>query len=160
MDTHSQRPDDLSEMERQLAAWTPAPDGLDADAMLFAAGRASARPGLARFLWPALATCAGAFVVVLGVWLSVERSERRNLAQQLQQRDVAPLSNPSPTVSPPQPASAEEWPPDSYVASRPALEKGLDAWPPRAVSGVESSGAPGHETPTFKVRSLNGLLAQ
>ncbi len=159
MDTHSQHPDDLNEIERLLASRTPAADGLNADAMLFAAGRASARPGLSRFLWPALAACSSALALVLGVWLTVERTERLNLAQQLRQLDVAPISHPSPTVTPPQ-TTPEESPPDSYLASRLALEKGLDAWPPRAVGVVESSGPPRPETPTYQVRSLNGLLAQ
>ena len=38
--------DDLSDFERHLAGWQPASDGLDADAMLFAAGT-SGRPARA-----------------------------------------------------------------------------------------------------------------
>ena len=36
-------PGDLSDLERRLASWQPASAGLNADAMLFAAGQAAAR---------------------------------------------------------------------------------------------------------------------
>jgi hypothetical protein len=49
------QPDELTPLERQLAACRPSAAGLDADAMLFAAGRAAARPGAARHVWPVLA---------------------------------------------------------------------------------------------------------
>lgn len=70
MDTHANRPEDLNDLERRLAAWQPSRDGLDADAVLFAAGRASVQPRPARFVWPALTTLLTALIVVLGVWLA------------------------------------------------------------------------------------------
>jgi len=58
MDTNHPCPDgELNDLERRLSAWRPAAEGLDPDAVLFAAGRASVRPGPARFAWPALAAC-------------------------------------------------------------------------------------------------------
>ncbi len=46
--------DDLSEFERLLAGWQPSSDGLNADAMLFAAGQAAARRGRSQRIWPIL----------------------------------------------------------------------------------------------------------
>ena len=55
MDAHTPRhEDDLSEFERHLAGWQPSSDGLDADAMLFAAGQAAGRRGRSQLLWPVL----------------------------------------------------------------------------------------------------------
>jgi hypothetical protein len=159
MDTHPDLPDNLIEMERQLAARVPSAVGLSADAMLFAAGRASARSGTIRFLWPTLAACASVLAVIFGVALFVERSECLTLANQLQQAKREPISNPSPSVSLVPPVTADESP-DSYLASRHALEKGLDAWPPLAVGRVVPSNPRTPETSTFQVRSLNELLAQ
>lgn len=155
MDTHPHRPDDLSELERRLAACEPAADGLDADAMLFAAGRASARPGPARFLWPALAACLAALAVVLGVWLVAERSERLDLARQLRQPAPAPDPPPAP---PPEPPTAEERPPNSLLAARRALEQGLDAWPPQPVAGAQTPGPPPPDPPVLQVGWRDVLL--
>ncbi len=157
MDTHPRRPDDLSEVERRLAAWEPAADGLDADALLFAAGRASVRPGPARFLWPALTAGMAALAVVLGVWLAAERTERLDLARQL--RQPAPAPAPSPAVSPPEPPSAEEErPPNSLFAARRALELGLDAWPPQAVSRARTPGPTPPDPPVLQVGWRDVLL--
>ncbi len=54
MATDDYNADDLTDLERRLSSWEPTTEGLDSDALLFAAGRASARPGLGRFVWPAL----------------------------------------------------------------------------------------------------------
>jgi hypothetical protein len=142
MDTHPDRPDDLSPLERRLSAWRPADAGLDADAMLFAAGRASARPGPGRFVWPALSGLLGVFVVVLGAWLTVERSERLALAQQLRrQTPVVPPSPAAPAV-PVEPNTVDAPMPDSYLSSRQALEKGLEAWPPQSQGRAGSTPVP------------------
>ncbi len=137
MDTNPQRPDDLSEWERRLSAWEPAAEGLHPDAMLFAAGRAAARSGSARFVWPALACFLSVLAAVLGVWLAAERTERRLLAQRLRHQPTAPSPSPSLPVPalivPEEPPIAEEAAPDSFLAARRALEHGLDDWPARAV---------------------------
>ena len=55
MDANTPRhEDDLSDFERHLAGWQPASDGLNADAMLFAAGQAAGRRGRSQLLWPVL----------------------------------------------------------------------------------------------------------
>jgi hypothetical protein len=127
MEQHSPLPDgeDLRALERRLSAWRPAADGLDADAMLFAAGRASARPGRGRFLWPALAACLALTSAGLGVALVREQAERLALARQM------PSPTPAPAIVPPAPPADEPVAPDSYRASQRALEEGLDAWPAR-----------------------------
>jgi hypothetical protein len=80
---------DLNGLEQRLAAWRPATTGLAPEAMLFAAGRASARGGKTWPAWPILSGCLALVGVVLGVWLAVERSERRALLQALEQRPPA-----------------------------------------------------------------------
>jgi hypothetical protein len=72
---------DLSEIERRLAAWQPKSDGLRSDAMLFAAGFAAGRRGPSR-LWQAVCALLLVQVVGLAVWLSSERSQRLALASQ------------------------------------------------------------------------------
>lgn len=79
-------PDDLTDLERRLTGWRPNPAGLNPDAMLFAAGRAAARPWRA---WLALAPCLAALAVAVAAWAS-ERAERVALAEQLRQRAPAP----------------------------------------------------------------------
>jgi hypothetical protein len=168
MDTNPHRPDDLSEVQRRLAAWEPATDGLATDAMLFAAGRASVRPGLARFVWPALTGLLTALSVTLGLWLVGERSERLALAQRLHDRPPvpAPAVNPSspptqnatPDAVPAESPVSEEPPPDSYLASRPALEKGLDAWPLQAVVRGGPSDSPATTPPILRLGQREALL--
>src|SRR5262249_56763625 len=95
MDTKHPCPDgDLNDLERRLSGWRPAPEGLDPDAVLFAAGRASAQPN--RFAWPALAACFAVLAAALGGWAASERSERLALARLLQQRSPASVT-PSPS---------------------------------------------------------------
>jgi hypothetical protein len=137
MDKHSHRPEDLNELERRLAAWQPSTDALDTDAVLFAAGRASLRPGPARFAWPALSALLTVLALVLSLSLVSERNERLALAQRLLERPNAPVVNSAPApasnTAPTDAPDLDEPEPDSYMASRRALEKGLDAWPSRVV---------------------------
>jgi hypothetical protein len=142
MDTHS---DNLSELERRLANCKPATDGLATDAMLFAAGRAAAQPGAARFIWPGLSACLAALALVLGLWLATERSERLSLVQQFRQPAPAPPPSPVPI----DPSTADELAPNSVLAARRALEQGLDAWPP--VLRVDSPGPSLPDSPILRV---------
>src|SRR5262245_45186807 len=118
MDTNHPLADgDLNELERRLAAWRPAADGLDPDSVLFAAGRASVRPSPARFAWPALAAGFACVAAVLGAALASERSERMTLALLLEQRTPTAASG---SPAEPQPAEAvavTELPASSYLAS-------------------------------------------
>jgi hypothetical protein len=167
MDTNSDRPEDLNALERRLSAWQPNREGLDTDAMLFAAGRASMRPGPARFAWPVLTALLTGVSVVLGLWLANERDERLILAAQLQLHQYAPSVNPAPPPSAgstpgevlaEQTSHSDELSPDSYLASRRALEEGLDAWPSR----IEVRGGPPDpspiDPPILRLGQRNALL--
>jgi hypothetical protein len=162
MDTHSHLPQDMNELERRLSAWQPSSEGLDADAVLFAAGRASVRPGTIRFVWPALTTLLTALAVVLGLFLAEERSERLALVRRLREQPPAPAVNPlpQPAANPAsvEPTHSDELAPDSYLASRRALELGLDAWPIRAVVRAEPSDASVNNPPILTLRQRDALL--
>ncbi|HTU93724.1 MAG TPA: hypothetical protein VMF69_26830 [Gemmataceae bacterium] len=162
MATHSDRPEDLSALEHRLSAWQPNSAGLDADAVLFAAGRASVRPGPARFAWPALTALLTALSVVLGLWLADERSERLALARSLRTTSPAPVVNPSSppaaNAAPPELSGPDELPPDSYLASRRALEKGLDAWPSRVIVRVGPPDPSSREPPILRLGQRDALL--
>jgi hypothetical protein len=76
MHTNNDRPEELTDLERRLQAWRPA-EGPNADAILFAAGKASVRPPpTIRFPWPALAAGLALLAVALGFWAISERNER------------------------------------------------------------------------------------
>jgi hypothetical protein len=160
MDTHSHHPDEMNELERRLAAWQPIESGLDADALLFAAGRASARPSAARFVWPALTACASLLAIALGVWLVNERTERLALARQLRQQSHLLATTPSTSpVADPTPARIEEEPPaDSYLASHRALDKGLEAWPISSVVHADPPGTKPPHSPVLQAGRLDALL--
>jgi hypothetical protein len=145
----------MNNLERRLSGWVPASAGLDADAMLFAAGRASAAPGASRFVWPALTGLLGLLVAFLSAWLVVERSERLALAQQLARQ--VPVSPPSSPAVPAEPASDDAAMPDSYLRSRQALQHGLDAWPPESEGGTGSAESP-VSTPVLQVGHRDSLL--
>ena len=146
MDTH---PDDLSDLERRLAACAPSQAGLDADALLFAAGRASARHGPARLVRPGLTACLAVLAAALGLWLAAERSERLALAERL--RRPAPAPPPSATPVQPEPPTADEPGPNSVLAARRALERGLDAWPPTPQARADPPGRRPHTRPALRV---------
>jgi hypothetical protein len=150
----------MNELERRLAAWQPAVAGLDADALLFAAGRASARPGAVRFVWPALAACASLLAIALGIWLVDERAERMALARQLRQQSHMLANTPAQSSpSDPTPAQVEEEPPqDSYLAGHRALDKGLEAWPMSAVIRPDPLGPIPPHSSVFRAGRLDGLL--
>ena len=162
MDTHSHRPEDLNDLERRLSSWQLSSEGLDADAVLFAAGRASVRPGPARFAWPVLTGLMTALAVVLGLWLAAERSERLALAQRLRERPPAPAVNPSSlpaaNTAPVESPGLDDVPPDSYLASRRALEKGLDAWPSRVVVRGGPTDPAVQEPPILRLGQRDALL--
>jgi hypothetical protein len=147
MDTNpSPRPDDLSDLERRLAGWRPATAGLDPDALLFAAGRASVpRPSPIRFAWPAVAAALALLAAGLGAWIAVERSGRLALAEEL--RHAPRPQEPAPRELPPAPVDDSDPPPISsyFVARNLVLAHGVDAWSDRTLAPAP---APGHsDTP-------------
>lgn len=157
MEQHSANSDDLSRLERCLSAWQPAEAGLNADAVLFAAGRASVRPSPTRFVWPTLTAIAAVLAIVLGVRLVHEQSERLALAQQIQRVTAKASISPSlDTDTEPRPQG--EMSPDSLFVSHRLLENGLDAWPPQVVARAESPLPAVQDPPVLRVGRLDVLL--
>ncbi len=138
------RPDDLSDLERRLTAWRPSPAGLNADALLFAAGRAAGRPGPGRVLWPVVAGSLAVLVAVLGQRLAAERAERLALVELFQQRGAGAPAEPA--AAPVSPAAPP--PSDSYLAARRVLERQPDAWLARTTPGPRP--APPPDLPTLR----------
>jgi hypothetical protein len=128
MDTHSPgREDDLSNCERRLANWQPAAGNLDADAMLFAAGRAAGRRRRAPMLWPTLCALLAAQAAGLGVWGLWERAERVTLAGRLPERALAStMPQAPPVVERPEPRYSPS--PDDYFHLRRRLEQEPGRW--------------------------------
>jgi hypothetical protein len=133
MDTHESNPDNLSDLEQRLAAWKPATQGLKYEDMLFAAGRASARSGRAKLVWPIASACLAVVSIGLGVRLGAEHRERLALVRQLDQRVpetiIATHSTDKPTVTAASPSA------DSYLALRRRWEQHPDEWIKPAASG-------------------------
>jgi hypothetical protein len=148
------QPDPLTDLERRLAALAPARDGLDADALLFAAGRASARPGARRFVWPAVAACLALVATGLAVQLAGERSERLALAERLQQA-AQQLARQAPAATRAgEPASTEQVAPDSLLASHRVIERGLDNF--GVARELPSRGAATSDASILRVRPAKG----
>jgi hypothetical protein len=154
MDTNASRPDDLNPLEKRLAAWQPSTAGLAADAMLFAAGRASGRKTW--LAWPVVTACLALAAVALGAWLAAERSERLALLRELQQRPPEPalVSTPDPALTPAPEAPA----PDGYLALRREWEQhsGNDATAP--APGLAPRGPAYPEVPILRAWQPEGPL--
>jgi hypothetical protein len=142
MDANARNPDDLTDLERRVAGWRPDAAGLDPDAMLFAAGRASVRPSPTRFAWPTIAACMAVVALALGGWAAKERTGRLELARLMQQpRPVvpAPATIPEPSPEPPPAGSyfamsrLVRQDPDAFLARPPS-----DAGPPVKLPASES----------------------
>lgn len=136
MEPNPQRPEDeLSGLEHRLASWRPGSSGLNADALLFAAGVASGRVG--RRAWAAVASVLAVVAVSLGVWGGIERSGRLELARHLAEQPPPPPAPVPPSTEPPSPGN--------YLTAREiVLERGVEAW--AALSPTPHS-PPGPESP-------------
>ena len=153
MDAHNEG--DLSDLERRLANWQPAPERLDAEAMLFAAGRAVGRGAWGRRLWPACCLLLAIQAAGLLVWGLGERAERQVLAERL--HNLPPASD-----LPPAPAVFAEfgYTPSSsdYLHLRRAMEQD-----PNGQSVVLPDGAPVRQPPEPAIltpRLRDGQLEQ
>jgi hypothetical protein len=89
--------DDMSDLASRLGSWRPTADGLDADAMLFAAGLAAGRRGRGVVVVSVLCGFLAILAVGFGVWGLNERAERQSLASRLRDRipdsSAYPVSN-------------------------------------------------------------------
>jgi hypothetical protein len=157
MDADRRHADDLTDLEKRLSGWRPAAEGLNAAAMLFAAGRASAA-GRRRLLWPAATVCVAMVALALGVGLARERSESRKLAAQLERREpaggiVAPGFESGPSA-----LFQDELPSDSYLRVRRLLERDADAWPAEVTSQPDKPTGPPAPPPRVpRLRDRDGL---
>lgn len=111
--------DELSDLERRLAAWRPAASGsLSRERMLFEAGRASAAPAASgRAPW-ALAACLALACAGLGAGWAAERNGRvqaEKLVAGLTPRDTPTAIEPAPVI-PPWPTEIRPPDPSSYLA--------------------------------------------
>jgi hypothetical protein len=156
MDALPSPSDDMKELERRLSEWRPSTAGLDAEGVLFDAGRASVRPGWGRIAWPIVSGCLALLAAILSVQLSQERSARLELASRL--RNSTPAVVPAPSSLPETYETPLDEPPaaDSYLAARRALAGNPDSWLATAKTGAE--GAPSPSRAIWKAGSNTDLL--
>jgi hypothetical protein len=157
MDAQPSPSDDMSGLERRLSGWRPSAAGLDADGVLFAAGRASVRPGWGRVAWPIVSGCLALLAAILGVGLSQERAARLELTARLSD-SKPPIVTAPPSVPVPDEAPSTEPPPaDSYLAAHRAMAGNPDSW--LMAARIESSeGPPAPNRPIWKVGSHPDLF--
>jgi len=128
MDAHTPRnEDDLSDFERRLAGWLPASGGLDADAMLFAAGQAAGRRGQRRLLWPVLCALLTVQAVGLGAWGLSERALRQSLASRFPEPAPTPRASAATAVAVVTRSSYEPSQGD-YLSTRRQMEQDPNNW--------------------------------
>jgi hypothetical protein len=141
-----ENPNDLTALERQLAACRPSAAGLDADAILFAAGQAAARKSGSPVAWPVLAAGFACLSLILGAGLIGERSGRLALADRLNQL-LAPVVEAPASIAAPSP---QPLPADSYFAIRRSIETSADMVFARADRQVAPLPAPPPEVPILR----------
>jgi hypothetical protein len=151
---------DLSDFERRLADWQPASRGLDADAMLFAAGQAAGRRGSNQLVWPALCALLAVQAAGLGAWAVSERAERQALASRLPER--APTSGQSPAIVVAViPGPSYEPSPGDYLSTRRVLEQDPKGWLAAVqLAGPQALGQPPVHPAILTPRQRDGLFDQ
>jgi hypothetical protein len=157
MDAQPAPSDDMSDLERRLSGWRPSAAGLDADGVLFAAGRASVRLGWGRITWPIVSGCLALLAALLGVGLSQERAARLELTARFHDAKPPVASAPYPLPEPDEPSSTEPPAPDSYLAAHRALAGNPGSW--LMAAAIEpSAGPPAPNRPIWKVGSHPDVL--
>jgi hypothetical protein len=150
-----EREGDLNNVEQRLAGWLPAADGLNTDAMLYAAGRAAGRRG--RAVWPALCLVLLAQTIGLGVWGFSERAERRTLASRLDERLPVPEHSPETLVAD-LPAPTYVPSPNDYLQLRQRAEQDPDGWLAMSYPrGQQAIGLPPPEPAILRGGQRDGL---
>lgn len=139
----------MSAFERKLASLKPDRQGLDVEAMIFAAGLAEGRRG--RSAWTATCGALAAVAFGLGVWGVSERGERQTLAARLATPATAPIivqdriHDPSPMSAPPA---------NALYSLRKSMEQDPDRW--IAMSDVSAT-PPIAPEPKDEPRILNAV---
>jgi hypothetical protein len=140
----------LTALERALAGLAPSAEGLNRDALMFAAGRASARRGWA---WPCAAATAGAAAVLLAALLLLRPNPPAEVryvevpvppVQPDNPAPAAPDESPEPEATPAPPPASPLRPEIDYLTLRQQVERWGDAALPRtpaADEGPAPSGA-------------------
>jgi hypothetical protein len=164
MDFDKSEPDrenDLTALERRLAAWRPATGAVDRDRMLYDAGWAAARAEHRAHIWR-LATAASFVVIVtLGGLLAHERSQRRALAMSVAARrgPARPLA-PIPLIT--QTPALEPLAPSSYfvlTAQLAASDQEVPALAARnQVKPTKPDPPPFPDPPPLRTRDFHRIL--
>jgi hypothetical protein len=151
---------DLTDFECRLAGWQPASRGLDADAMLFAAGQAAGRRGRSQLVWPALCALLAVQAAGLGAWALSERAERQALASRLPER--VPTSGPSRAIAVAViPAPSYEPSPGDYLSTRRLLEQDPKGWLSSVqLAGLKALRPPSAHPAILTPRQRDGLFDQ
>ncbi len=125
MDANSANEDDLSEIEQQLSGWRPSVEGLSREAMLFAAGLASAKTSRGRVFWPALAGVLAISAAALFAWGLNERAQNQSLLILVREtREPTPSANASSIVASAGASQLKDvTQPDGYLNLRRQLEQ-------------------------------------
>ena len=118
--------EDLSAVERRLADWQPGTAGLDADAMLFAAGMVTGRAGRRPVALPTLCGLLGIVALGLGIWAATERADRQAIAIRLCEK--GPVANPYLLARPITPEHSYEPSPNDYLSTRRLMEQDPNRW--------------------------------
>jgi hypothetical protein len=147
--------DDLNNVEQRLASWLPAAEGLNTDAMLYAAGLAAGRRG--RIVWPAVCVVLLAQAIGVGLWGFSERAERRALASRLNERSPSPIHSPETAVAD-LPAPPYVPSPNDYLQLRQRAEQDPDGWLAMSIPrGQQAIGPPPPEPAILKGGQRDGL---
>ena len=128
METNPTPDGELNELERRLGEWRPSTVGLNADQMLFAAGRDSVRPGRGRNAGLIASGCLALLATALATGFMHERQARIDLFTQLQNLRPAGLLNGTVTPESAEVFLAEAPAASSYFAGHAALAHDPDVW--------------------------------
>jgi len=143
--------------------WRPDTEGLNRDAVLFAAGLAAAKGQRGRLFWPAVSTAFAMAVVALGVWALNEHRdcqlllgelqilhEREPFSSSLSTNALAAAHQTAATVSP-----------NSYFSLRKQLEKNPSQWlASQAPIGPAPLGTGPPEPSILRASQYEALLSQ
>lgn len=157
MDKHlPHHQDDLSDLEHRLSSWRPDDLGVNADAMLFAAGLAAGRSERGRLLGLGLGGLLAVLALGLGAWGWLERAERQALANCLRER--TPSSATFVVVLPASPYTPS---PGDYFSLRRQMEQDPSRWlASLQPTGPQTPGPPPPEPAILRAGQRDGPLFQ